>query len=169
MLQAINDRIKGWLGIAVVIVIGLPFALWGIQSYFDDAGPRYAAKVNSSEISANEFERSVSIQRQTLLRENGGKLPIEESVLRERTLMQLVTQRLLEDVTYQNGYRVSNTVLAARIKQLFSVDGVFDRDMFESRVAQIGMNIPIVRKTLKQPGLKEMSWKLIKLLKQIIC
>ncbi len=149
MLQAINDRIKGWLGIAVVIVIGLPFALWGIQSYFDDAGPRYAAKVNSSEISANEFERSVSIQRQTLLRENGGKLPIEESVLRERTLMQLITQRLLEDVTYQNGYRVSNTVLAARIKQLFSVDGVFDRDMFESRVAQIGMNVPMYEHALR--------------------
>ena len=78
MLQAINDRIKGWLGIVIVVLIGLPFALWGIQSYFDDAGPRYAAKVNDSEISASEFERSVSIQRQTLLRQNGGKLPIEE-------------------------------------------------------------------------------------------
>ena len=53
MLQAINDRIKGWLGIVIVVLIGLPFALWGIQSYFDDAGPRYAAKVNDSEISAS--------------------------------------------------------------------------------------------------------------------
>ena len=40
MLQAINDRIKGWLGIVVVVLIGLPFALWGIQSYLDDTGPR---------------------------------------------------------------------------------------------------------------------------------
>ena len=149
MLQAINDRIKGWLGIAVVILIGLPFALWGIQSYFDEGGPRYAAKVNSVEISANEFERSVSIQRQTLLRENGGKLPIEETELRERTLTQLINQRLLEDVTFKNGYRVSNAVLAERIRQQFSVDGVFDRGMFESRVAQIGMNVPMYENALR--------------------
>ena len=78
MLQAINDRIKGWLGIVIVILIGLPFALWGIQSYLDDAGPRYAAKVNDFEISANEFERSVSIQRQQMLRQYGGELPIKK-------------------------------------------------------------------------------------------
>lgn len=149
MLQAINDRIKGWLGIVIVVLIGLPFALWGIQSYFDDAGPRFAAKVNGSEISASEFERSVSIQRQNMLRENGGKLPIEENVLRERTITQLINQRLLEDVTFQNGYRISNAVLAERIKQLFTVDGVFDRSSFESRVAGIGMSVPMYENALR--------------------
>ncbi len=149
MLQAINDRIKGWLGIVVVVLIGLPFALWGIQSYFDDAGPRYAAKVNGSEISASEFERSVSIQRQNLVRQNNGKLPIEENVLRERTLNQLINQRLLEDVTYESGYRISDLVLSARIKQLFSVDGVFDRQRFELNVASIGMNVPMYEHALR--------------------
>ncbi|MCK5015029.1 MAG: SurA N-terminal domain-containing protein, partial [Candidatus Omnitrophica bacterium] len=33
MLQAINDRIKGWLGISIVALITLPFAFWGINSY----------------------------------------------------------------------------------------------------------------------------------------
>ena len=32
MLQAINDRIKGWLGIAIVALIALPFAFGGINS-----------------------------------------------------------------------------------------------------------------------------------------
>lgn len=149
MLQAINDRIKGWLGIVIVILIGLPFALWGIQSYFDDAGPRYAAKINDSEISANEFERSVSMQRQSLLRQNGGKMPIEESVLRERTLTQMINQRLLEDVTYESGYRISDGVLSERIRQLFTVDGVFDRQRFEATVASIGMNIPMYENSLR--------------------
>ncbi|MBE9559872.1 MAG: SurA N-terminal domain-containing protein [Proteobacteria bacterium] len=149
MLQAINDRIKGWLGIVIVVLIGLPFALWGIQSYFDDAGPRYAAKVNDSEISASEFERSVSIQRQTLLRQNGGKLPIEENVLRDRTLTQMINQRLLEEVTYDSGYRISDTVLSERIRQLFTVDGVFDRERFEAGVASIGMNIPMYESSLR--------------------
>jgi peptidyl-prolyl cis-trans isomerase D len=149
MLQAINDRIKGWLGIVVVILIGLPFALWGIQSYLDDAGPRYAAKVNNSEISANELERMVSIQRQSLLRQNNGKLTIEDKVLRERTLTQLINQRLLEAFTFDSGYRISDVVLSERIKQLFSIDGVFDRARFEASVASYGMNIPMYEQTLR--------------------
>jgi len=149
MLQAINDRIKGWLGIVIVVLIGLPFALWGIQSYFDDAGPRYAAKVNDSEISASEFERSVSMQRQSILRQNGGKLPVDESVLRERTLSQMINQRLLEGVTFESGYRISDAVLSERIRQLFTVDGVFDRQRFEASVASIGMNIPMYEHALR--------------------
>ena len=149
MLQAINDRIKGWLGIVIVVLIGLPFALWGIQSYLDDTGPMFAAKVNSIEISANELERSVSMQRQTILRENGGKLPVDEKVLRERTLTQLINQRLLEGVTYDNGYRISDAILSERIRQLFTVDGAFDRARFEANVASIGMNIPMYEHALR--------------------
>lgn len=149
MLQAINDRIKGWLGIVIVILIGLPFALWGIQSYLDDAGPIYAAKVNNIEISANEFERSVSMQRQAILRQNDGKLPVDEKILRDRTLTQLVNQRLLEGVTYDNGYRISDIVLSERIRQLFTVDGVFDRTRFEANVASIGMSIPMYEHALR--------------------
>ena len=149
MLQAINDRIKGWLGIVIVVLIGLPFALWGIQSYLDDAGPPYAAKVNNIEISANEFERSVSAQRQSMLSQYGGQLPIEEKALRERTLTQLINQRLLESVTFENGYRISDSILSAKIKQLFTVDGVFDRLRFEANVRSLGMSIPMYEQALR--------------------
>ncbi len=149
MLQAINDRIKGWLGMVIVVLIGLPFALWGIQSYLDDAGPMYAAKVNNMEISANEFERSVSMQRQLMLRQYGGKLPIEERALRERTLTQLINQRLLEGVTFESGYRISDSILSAKIKQLFTVDGVFDRLRFESNASSLGMSLPTYEHALR--------------------
>ncbi len=149
MLQAINDRIKGWLGIVIVVLIGLPFALWGIQSYLDDTGPQYAAKVNNIEISASEFERTVSLNRQSMLRQYGGKLPIEEKALREQTLRQLINQRLLEGVTYDNGYRISDLVLSQRIKQLYTVDGVFDRSRFEMNVASMGMSIPMYEHSLR--------------------
>jgi len=149
MLQAINNSIKGWLGMVIVGLISLPFMLWGIQSYFDDAGPRYAAKVNGMEISANEFERSVSMQRQSLLRQYGGQLPIEETALRERTLTQLINQRLLESVSFEKGYRISDAVLAAKIKQLFTVDGVFDRLRFEANANSLGMSIPMYEQALR--------------------
>ena len=138
MLQAINDRIKGWLGILVVVLIGLPFALWGIQSYFDDSGPRYAAKVNGVEISGAEFEYAVSAQKQRFLKQFNGKLPIEESVLRKQVLDQLINQRLLEVVTFDEGYRISDSVLGASIKQQFTVDGVFDRARLDATLAMKG-------------------------------
>lgn len=149
MLQAINDRIKGWLGIAVVVLIGLPFALWGIQSYFDDSGPRYTAKINDIEVSANEFERAVSRQRQEMLRQNNGEMPISDKVLREQTLEQIINQKLLEDFTYQSAYRVSDSLLSERIKQLFSNEGVFDRERFEMIVASNGMTLPMYEAALR--------------------
>lgn len=149
MLQAINDRIKGWLGITIVILIGLPFALWGIQSYFDDSGPRYAAKVNNIEISENEFERTVAAQRQALARQNNGVLPMEEKTLRERTLTQLINQRLLENVTLENDYRISDVVLSAKLQQLFTVGGVFDRERLESVAMSNRMSVPEYEYTLR--------------------
>ncbi len=138
MLQAINDRIKGWLGIVVVALIGLPFALWGIQSYLDDTGPGYAARVNGVEISPRELEFFVSARRQQLAREFKGELPISEATLRKQVFEQLVNQRLLETVTHDNGFRISDDLLALTIKQQFSVDGRFDRNKMDSFLLQIG-------------------------------
>lgn len=149
MLQAINDRIKGWLGITIVILIGLPFALWGIQSYLDDSGPKYAAKVNNIEISSAELERTVSRQRQQLLKQYEGKLPFEEKVLREQVLNQLINQRLLEDFSYSSGYRISDLMLSERIKQQFSVDGVFDRERFEMIINSNGMSVAMYEMALR--------------------
>jgi peptidyl-prolyl cis-trans isomerase D len=149
MLQAINDRIKGWLGIAVVALIGLPFGFWGIQSYLDDSGPKYAAKVNDTEISATEFERSVSMQRQSLLKQYGGSLPFEEKALRKNTMTRLVNQRLLESETLDSGYRISDQVVAAKIKQQFSVGGDFDRARAEATIASLGMSVPMFEYTLR--------------------
>ena len=142
MLQAINDQIKGCLGIGIVVLIGLSFSLWGIQSYLDDSGPLYAAKVNGVEISSNAFDRALLMQRQSMLQKYGGNLPVEEKVLRENTLSQMVNQQLLEGETFDRGYRISDLMLSENIKQQFSVDGVFDRDRFEIGVASLGMNIP---------------------------
>ena len=138
MLQAINDRIKGWLGVLVVILIGLPFALWGIQSYLDDSGPHYVAKVNDVEISAPELEFTLSLQRQKLLQQNEGKLPVDDKTLRKQVLRQLVNQRLLEAVSYDEGYRIPDGMLANRIKTLFTVDGKFDQARVEQQLAAMG-------------------------------
>ncbi len=137
MLQTISDHIKGWMGIFVVALIGLPFGLWGIQSYLDNSGPHYAAKVNGIEISTPELEYSVTQQRQKLYQQYKGKLPVTEKALRKQVLNQLINQRLLESVSHDEGYRISDAVMAGQIKRLFSVDGKFNRASMDARLASM--------------------------------
>ncbi len=138
MLQAISDRIKGWLGIFIVALIGLPFGLWGIQSYLDDGGPHYAAKVNGTKIPIRELENSVSQQRQKLFQQYKGKLPIKAAALRKQVLDQLINQRLLESVSYKEGYRISDAVMSAQIERLFSIGGKFNRAAMDAKLAEMG-------------------------------
>ena len=35
MLQEIRERAQGWIAWFIVILISVPFALWGISSYLD--------------------------------------------------------------------------------------------------------------------------------------
>jgi len=131
MLQAINDRIKGWLGMTIVGLIALPFAFWGIQSYVTGGGEQFAAKINGVEISGKEFDFNFSQARQAMLKRYGGKLPFEETVLKKQVLEQLVNKKIIESNTYDVGYRISDDQLAIIIKQMFTRDGKFDRDLFD--------------------------------------
>jgi peptidyl-prolyl cis-trans isomerase D len=141
MLQAINDRIKGWLGMVIVALITLPFAFWGIQSYIGTGGEQYAAKVNDIEISKREFESNFSTQRQRLQQQFGGKLPFEDVVLKKRVMDQLINRKLLEEAANNSGYRISDGQLAENIKKVFARDGEFDREYVNQLLQSKGMSV----------------------------
>ena len=139
MLQAMNDRMKGWLGIAIVVLIALPFAFWGINSYVGGGGEQYVAKINDIEISPREFEYSLSNQRQKLQEQFGGKLPFEDIVLKQQVMNQLVNRKLLEARAVSSGYSVSDAQLTENIKKVFSRDGKFDRSYVDQILQSKGM------------------------------
>ena len=140
MLQAINDRSKGWLGIFIVVLITLPFAFWGINSYVGGGGEQYAAKVNDIEISPREFEYNLSNQRQKLQEQFGGKLPFEDVVLKRQVMDQLVNRKLLEDRAANSGYIISDAQLTENIKKVFTRDGKFDRAYVDQILQSKGMS-----------------------------
>ncbi len=142
MLQAINDRIKGWLGAIVVGFISLPFALWGIQSYIGGAEAPYAAKIGDIEVSTQELDYNLTRQKQELRERFGNQLPFEDSMLKGMVLDQLINRKILESYTTESGYRVSDAQLSSNIKSLFSQGGSFDRAVFESIVRSRGQTIP---------------------------
>ena len=141
MLQAINDRIKGWLGMAIVALIALPFAFWGIQSYIGGGGEQYAAKVNDIEISPREFKYNLSLQRQKLQQQFDGKVPFEEAMLKQRVMDQLINRKLLEESANSAGYLISDAQLSANIQKIFTRDGKFDREYVDQILQSRGMTI----------------------------
>jgi peptidyl-prolyl cis-trans isomerase D len=138
MLQAINDRIKGWLGAIVVLLITVPFAFWGIQAYLGHSGKEYAAKVNGNEISPREFDFNYKQQLSDLNRRFGNQLPLSNDEIKSQVLDRMINSLLLEKETYSEGYRISDASLKFNLKQLFSRNGNFDRQLYESVLASRG-------------------------------
>ena len=146
MLQAINDKAKGILGWIVIAFISVPFALWGIQEYLGDNQPSYLAKVNDSEISGQEFEQALARHRDRLKTMFGGELPdspVFDSQIKKQVLDQLISSRVLETASQKSGFRISDSLLAAKIRSMepFLQDGKFMASNYEQLLRSQGMSV----------------------------
>lgn len=145
MLQAIRDRITGWIAWFVVALIALTFALWGVDSYLRDDRSAYAAKVNDVEIGESAVARAMQMQRlqmQRMLGEDYAPGMIDETRLRESVIENLVQKELLVQYADQEGFAISDQLLAARIQSIpeLQEDGAFSRALYERLLLQRGMN-----------------------------
>ena len=145
MLQAISDRVKGWLGWAIVLLISIPFALWGIQQYLGGGAESYVVKVNDTEITSSDYDAALARQRARFQAMFGGSLPMDEafeSVLKKRVLDQLIVEELLYQQVAKSGYWVSDTQLAKQIHDIeeFQLDGNFDRELYERVLRSQGLS-----------------------------
>jgi len=50
MLQKIHDQAQSWVAWVIVGLLIIPFALWGINSYFDGGGSAVIADIDGTEI-----------------------------------------------------------------------------------------------------------------------
>lgn len=128
MLQAIHDKAKGWIAYAIVGFISIPFALWGINSYFEGGSSRPAAVVNGEEIPARE------VQNQLLqLRQQFGQMAasLGDDQLKQMALDSVINQTLLRQKAEEAGYRASAAEVAGNIAQSFQTDGRFDPAQYQ--------------------------------------
>jgi peptidyl-prolyl cis-trans isomerase D len=135
MLQVIRDRASGWIAYIIVILISIPFALWGIQEYLGGSDPRLAAEVNGNEIPLHAFNREYHQQRQYLQSMMGGRLPPQysEPALKQSVINKMVRDELLRQEVEASGYDVGNRVLFKEISAIpaFLKDGKFDSVRYE--------------------------------------
>ncbi len=145
MLQTIRERAQGWIAWAIVILISIPFALWGIQSYLGVGSEPVVAKVNSTEITEREFEQRYQQLRIRLRDQLGAAFRPElfdDRVMRPQVLEQIISETLLLQVSHDMGLRASDAELRTAIMSnpSFQRDGRFARDAYERMLQLQGLN-----------------------------
>ena len=94
MLQSIHDKLKGWVAGVVLGAIGLVFVFWGIN--WTLSAPNYAAKVNGTEISANEVRQAYQQQLAQIERQTNGSISdAQRNDIKRRVLDEYVSSEAL--------------------------------------------------------------------------
>lgn len=137
MLSQIRDKTQGIFAIFILILVGVPFALWGINSYFDSGSKINVAKAGDIDISQVKYRREID-----RLRGRVEPATLDNPQFKQRILDSLIDQALLVHDAEAQGYRLSDARLAQTIRELpyFQRDGRFDSAQYEATLRREGIN-----------------------------
>lgn len=143
LMQSIRDHATGWIAWVIVILISIPFALWGIQQYLGPASNAAVAVVNGSEIGIDQFQRTYQRQRaqlQSLLGASFDINQLDEDRLREEAINQLVNDEVVLQAALDDGMRIGDSQVAQAIQsqETFRRNGVFDEALYDQWVRNQG-------------------------------
>lgn len=139
MLQKIRETITGWVAWAIIITIGVVFAVWGIDLSFT---PRaVAAKVNGEDVPIELVRRAYQDQVARFQEAFRGEVPEElANEIRRGVIEQYVRRELLQQRVENRGYRVGDAALMNHIQtfEAFQVGGQFSMDSYRAVLAGAG-------------------------------
>jgi peptidyl-prolyl cis-trans isomerase D len=137
MLQAIRDRAQGIFAWVMLILVGVPFALWGIQNYLDSGKEQPLAVVGDRDI----FEREVSQAYQQSLANLVGVADVDEKQLKQETLEKLIRDEIIAQNAEAKSLAVSDNAVRDFIQTLpyFQTDGRFDKEKYNIMLLSQGI------------------------------
>ena len=159
MLQSIRENSKGIIAKIIVGLIIVTFALFGVESLVGLANSEKApAEVNGEEISNQDLQRGIELQRRQLLAqmgENGNPADIDENQLRRMVLQALVDQEVRLQSAESQGLYLSEAMIDQMIVATpdFQIDGRFDRNQFEAVLRGAGYTPLMYRELLRKEQL----------------
>jgi peptidyl-prolyl cis-trans isomerase D len=138
MLQEIRERAQGWFAWAIVVLISIPFALWGIQEYLGFGRVPVLAKVNGQEITERDLDNAMHRQRP-----QAGEVDPEggQAQRRQTVLDGMISETLLVQATDAMKMRVGDAAVVGAIRSVpaFQRDGHFDMPAYQQVLRQQGM------------------------------
>ena len=140
MLTAIKQRATGWVAWAIVILITIPFALWGINSYFEGGTEVSVASVNGQDLSLYSYQDSLQNHAQALRQQLGDSFDpeiLESLQVRRGVLDSIINQTILDQYIVEQNLRISDEQLNQTIynAEIFQTNGQFDATQYRSILA----------------------------------
>ncbi|MCH7881502.1 MAG: SurA N-terminal domain-containing protein [Proteobacteria bacterium] len=155
MLQAIRDKVTGWIAYAIIFLISVPFALWGVNSYLGGGEALPAATVNGESISTRDLDIAYANYRQQMTQVFGGSIPESldiEVLLKDQALTQLIEATVLRTYARERGYRIGDDELNQLIRSMdvFKIDGEFDSSIYQAQLRSQGYSSAGYEQRLRQ-------------------
>ncbi len=138
MLTKIREKTQGIIAGFIVTLIIIPFALWGISSYFEGGSAVNVASVDDIELSRTTYRRALD-------RFRGQVKPdvLDSYEFKQGVLNSLIDQVLLARDAEEQGYRLSDAKLSRLIREApyFKRNGRFDPQLYEALLRREGISI----------------------------
>ncbi len=139
MLTKIREKAQGAFAWGILIIITVPFALWGIQNYLDTGKEPPVASVGHRDFYQRDVNAAYEQYRQSLQGAN-----IEEGVLKAQALDKLIKDEVLLQSASNSGLVASDDSVREFITSLpyFQVDGKFDEKRYKALLSAQKLSSP---------------------------
>ncbi|NOR71823.1 MAG: peptidylprolyl isomerase [Methylomarinum sp.] len=139
MLLKIREKSQGLLARIILLLIGVTFALWGIQNYMGGGSEAAIASVGDKEFFQEDLNRAYSQYSQNL-----SGMDFDEKVIKKQALDKLIQDEVLFQHVQDAGLVVTDEAAKNFIKTLdyFQTDGVFNKGQYHSLLAAQRMSPP---------------------------
>jgi peptidyl-prolyl cis-trans isomerase D len=144
MLEAIRNRAQGWLAKLILALITIPFALWGVDAYFNvDARTELIAEVGDSGVTRQAFTEMLKEQADRMRQSMGPNFDpaaIDTAEFREQVLKAMTEEEAMLQEAAAVGLQVSDEQIATVVQQLppFQEEGKFSPERYKRVLSQRG-------------------------------
>ena len=133
MLLKIREKSQGVFSWLILLMICVPFALWGIQNYLDVGEESPVATVGEKEFFQRDINRAYSQYS-----ENFKGMNIDETQLKKLALEKLIRDEVLLQHVEDEGLAVTDKSVRDFVATLeyFQTDGKFDKERYQALLSQ---------------------------------
>ena len=132
MLTKIREKTQGAFAAGILLLIGIPFVLWGINNYIDNAREIPVASVGSKDFYQRDVNKAYEQYSQSLR-----GMGIDEQVLKVQALNKLIKDEVLLQYVKAEGLAVNDNDVREFIKSLeyFQTNAKFDEQKYKTLLA----------------------------------
>jgi len=132
MLTKIREKSQGVFAWVILLLICVPFALWGIQNYLGGGSERPVVTVGDKEF----FERDVN-NAYTQFAQSLSGMNFDEALIKKQALEKLINDEVLWQYVQEKGLVITNQTARELVQNLdfLQTDGKFDKTKYKSLLA----------------------------------